>query len=107
MNFTSQIHEVNLSDGKDFTSEIKEIIQFEGNNTCADCVSPSNSLKVSTYALDISCVCLNTLVILCEKCAFIHMKYGFDVKLLTDKQWDSQILNVRKLQLSFLTLLGS
>jgi len=90
----SQIREVNLNDNKDMSPEIKEIIQFEGNNTCADCVSPSKFFKVFIDILDISCICLTTLVILCEKCAYIHMKYGFDVKLLTDKQFDPQILNV-------------
>jgi len=84
MNFSSQILEVNLNI-KDYIPEIREIIQFEGNNTCADCVSP-----------DISCVCLSHLVILCEKCAYIHMKYGFDVKLLTDKQWEPDVINALK-----------
>jgi len=97
MNLSSQIREVNLNDTKDLCPEIKEIIEFEGNNTCADCVSPSKYFKVYTDILDISCICLTTLVILCEKCAYIHMKYGFEVKLLTDKQWDSQVLNVTQI----------
>lgn len=90
----SQIREVNLNDNKDLSPEIKEIIQFEGNNTCADCVSPSKISKTFNDKLDISCICLTNLVILCEKCAYIHMKYGFEVKLLSDKQWDQQLLNV-------------
>jgi len=94
MNFSSQILEVNLNDNKDYTPEIREILQFEGNNTCADCVSPGNILKEFIHILDISCVCLSHLVILCEKCAYIHMKYGFDVKLLTDKQWEPDVINV-------------
>lgn len=41
MNFSSQIKEINSNDTKDYAPEIIEILQFEGNNTCADCVSPS------------------------------------------------------------------
>ena len=42
MDYTPRIQDVSLMEGRDYASEIREIIQFEGNNTCADCVSPSN-----------------------------------------------------------------
>lgn len=50
MNFSSQIREINSNDIRDYAPEIVEILQFEGNNTCADCVSPS---RITEYSLNI------------------------------------------------------
>ena len=41
MNFSSQIMKIKPNDAKDYAPEVIEILQFEGNNACADCVSLS------------------------------------------------------------------
>ena len=91
----SEIREINLDKHRNYTPEIQDVLQYDGNSTCADCLSKSMTFcSKNKMRLDVSCVDLRFYVIICEKCAAVHINYGFEARLLSERNWEHEILNV-------------